>query len=72
MKIKLFVACETQCFCLGIFFFNSYVYHLTGSFIASTRAYSLLTHAFHLPTRSFSLPTRAFTLANRELVTRNS
>ena len=33
MKIKLFVASETQYFQLGIISFNSYVYYLTRGFI---------------------------------------
>ena len=72
MKIKLFVACEIQYFELGIFSFNSYVYYLTGGFIASTRAFNLLTRAFDLPTRAFNLATRAFSLLTSafELVTR--
>ena len=81
MKIKLFVAREIRYFKLGLFFFNSYVYHLTRGFIASNRAFNLLTRAFNLPTRAFSLPTRPFNLATRtfsvltrefELVTRGS
>ena len=69
---------EIQCFELGIFSFNSYVYYLTRDFIASTRASNLLTRAFSLPTRAFlatrvfSVLTRGFELATRgfELVTR--
>ena len=88
MKIKLFAAREIQCFGLGIFSLNSYVYYLTRGFIASTRTFNLLTRGFNLltralslPTRAFTLPTRAFSLATRafsgltrefELVTRNS
>ena len=60
MKIKLFVASEIQYFELRIFSFNSYVYCLTGGFIASTRAFSLPTYAFILATRAFSGLTRAF------------
>ena len=73
MKIKLFVAHETQYFEIGIFSFNSYVYYLTGGFIASTRAFSLPTCAFSLATRVFSGLTRAFKLVTCvfELVTRN-
>ena len=79
MKIKLFVARETQYFELGIFSFNLYVYYLTRGFIASTRAFNLLTRIFNLPTRAFSLLTRVFELVTRgcellirglELVTR--
>ena len=70
MKIKLFVARETQYFELGIFSFNWYVYYLTPGFIASTRAFNLPTRAFNLPTRDFNLPTRAFNLPTRG--TRNS
>ena len=62
MKIRPFVACELQCFELGIFSFNSYVYYLTRGFIASTRAFNLLTRAFNLPTRAFNLTTHAFDL----------
>ena len=81
MKIKLFVAREIQYFELGIFSFNSYVYYLTRSFIASTRACNLATRAFNLATRASSLLTREFELVTRgfelvirgfELVTRNS
>ena len=73
MKIKLFVAREIQYFEIGIFSFNSYVYYLTGGFIASTRAFSLPTCAFSLATRVFSGLTRAFKLVTCvfELVTRN-
>ena len=60
MKIKLFVAREIQHFELGIFSFNSYVYYLIGSFVASTRAFNLLTRAFNLPTRVFNLVTQVF------------
>ena len=72
MKIKLFVAHETQYFEIGIFSFNSYVYYLTRSFIAPTRAFNLPTHAFNLATRVFSLLTRGFELITRgfEFVTR--
>ena len=71
MKIKLFVARETQYFELGILSFNSYVYHLTSGFIASTRAFNLATRAFSLLTRGFELVTREFELVTRrfELVT---
>ena len=71
MKIKLFVAREIQYFELEILSFNSYVYHLTRGFIASTRAFNLLTCAFNLPTRAFNLATRAFSVLTRrfELVT---
>ena len=62
MKIKLFVAREIRYFELGLFSFNSYVYHLNRGFIASNRAFNLLTRAFNLPTRAFSLPTRPFNL----------
>ena len=88
MKIKLFVARETQYFEFGVFSFNSYVFYLTRDFIASTRAFNLPIRAFNLPTRAFDLATRAFSLASRafslltrgfelvtrgfELVTRNS
>ena len=48
MKIKLFVTCEIQCFELGIFSFNSYVYYLCRGFIASARAFNLPTRAFNL------------------------
>ena len=65
MKIKFFVAREIQYFKLGIFSFNSYIYHLTRGFIASTRAFNLLNRAFNLLTRAFSLPTHAFNLATR-------
>ena len=65
---------EIQCFKLGIFSFNSYVYYLIRGFIASTCAFNLLTRAFNLPTRAFNLATRAFILLTRgfELVTCNS
>ena len=63
MKIKVFVAREIQCFELGIFSFNSYVYNLTRGFIASSHAFNLLARAFNLITRSFNLPTRHFNLA---------
>ena len=65
MKIKLFAARKIQYFELGSFSFNSYVYHLTCGFIASTGAFNPLTRAFILPTRAFSLPTRTFNLATR-------
>ena len=58
MKIKIFVAREIQYFEIGVFSFNSYVYYLARSFIASTRAFNILTRAFNLPTRAFNLPTR--------------
>ena len=68
MKIKLFVARETQHFELGIFTFNSYVYHLTSGFIASTRAFNLATRAFSLLIRGIELVTRG----GFELITCNS
>ena len=54
------------------FFFNSYIYYLTRSFIASTLAFNLSTRAFSLLTRGFELVTRGFKLVTRgfELVTR--
>ena len=67
MKIKLFVTCEIQYFELGIFFFNSYVYHLSRGFIASARAFNLLTRAFYPQTRAFNHATRAFSLLTRGL-----
>ena len=72
MKIKIFVARKIQCFEIGVFSFNSYVYYLTRGFIAPTRAFNLPTRAFNLATRAFSLLTRAFELVTRrfELVTR--
>ena len=65
MKIKLFVAREIQCFELGIFSFNSYVYYQARGFIASTRAFNLLTRAFNLATRAFNPVTRAFSVLTR-------
>ena len=62
MKRKIFVAREIQCFEIGIFSFNLYLYFLTRGFIASTRAFNLLSCAFNLPTRAFNLLTRAFIL----------
>ena len=59
MQVKLFVAFEIQYFELRFFSFNSYVYYVARSFIASTHAFNLLTGAFNLPTR------RAFNLASR-------
>ena len=41
MKIKIFVAHEIQCFEIGIFSFNSYVYYLARGFIASTSCIDL-------------------------------
>ena len=79
MKVKLSVAHEIQYFELRIFFFNSYVYYLTRSFIASTNAFNLLIRAFHLPARAFNLAICAFSVLTRgfelvacgfELVTR--
>ena len=74
MKVKLFASHEIQYFELGIVSFSSYIYYVTGGFIASTRAFSLLSRAFNLPTPAFSLLTRAFSVRTREfeLVTRNS
>ena len=74
MKIKLFVAREIRYFKLGLFSFNSYVYHLTRGFIASNRAFNLPARAFSLPTRPFNLATRTFSVLTREfeLVTRGS
>ena len=57
MKIKLFVALETQYFELRIFHFNSYLYSVTCSFITLTRAFNFATRAFNLVTRAFSLLT---------------
>ena len=72
MKLKLFVAREIQYFQLGIFSFNTYVYYLTGGFIALILLFNLPTCAFSLPTRAFNLATRAFSVLTREfeLVTR--
>ena len=74
MKIKLFVAREIQYFELGIFSFNSYVYHLSCGFIASTRAFNHATRAFGLLTRGFELVTGEFELvtSGSELSTCNS
>ena len=74
MKIKLFVAREIRYFKLGLFSFNSYVYHLTRGFIASNRAFNLPARAFSLPTCPFNLATRTFSVLTREfeLVTRGS
>ena len=77
--MKLFAIREIQYFELGIFSFNSYIYDLSGGFIASTRTFNLLTRSFNLPSRAFNLATlvfnlltRAFSLLRRgfELVTR--
>ena len=65
MKIKIFVACETQYFIMGIFSFNSYVYYLTRGFIASTRGFNLPTGAFNLATRAFGLLSRGFEIITR-------
>ena len=65
MKIKLFVAREFQYFEFGIFSFNSYVYYLKGSFIASTRCFNLLTCAFNLATLVFIFLTCGFELVFR-------
>ena len=79
LHVRIFVAREIQCFELGIFSFNSYLYYLTGGFTASTcafnlptRAFSVLTGEFELVTRGFELVTRKFELVTREfeLVTR--
>ena len=74
MKIKLFVALESQYFELKIFFVNSYVYYVFGGFIGSTRAFNLLTCAFRLLSCGFELVTRGFELVTPEfeLVTRIS
>ena len=81
MKVKLFASHEIQYFELGIVSFSSYIYYVTGGFIPSTRAFSLLNRAlisqlpaFSLLTRAFSVRTREFELVTRgfELVTRNS
>ena len=63
MKIKLFVAREIQCFEIGIFSFNPYVYYLTGGFIASTRACNLLARAFNLLTSAL-IPNLCFKSCN--------
>ena len=57
---------------LGIFSFNSYVYSLRRSFIASTRTFNLPTRDFNLAARVFSPLTRRFEAITRgfELVTR--
>ena len=72
MKINFFLTFEIQYFELGIFFFNSYVYHLSRGFIASARAFNLLTRAFYPQTRAFSLLTRGLepVTCQFELVTR--
>ena len=71
MKIKCFVAHETQYFILGIFSFNSYIYYLTHYFIASAGVFNLPPRALNLATHAFSLPTCEFELVARgfELVT---
>ena len=66
MKLKLFVVRKIQYFELGIFSFNSYVYYLARSFIASGRAFNLLTRTFNLPILAFNLATRAFSVLTRE------
>ena len=53
MKVKLFASHEIQYFELGIVSFSSYIYYVTGGFIPSTRAFSLLNRAFNLPTSCF-------------------
>ena len=70
---KNFLAREIQYFEIGIFSFNSYLYYLTRSFIAPTRAFKLLTREFNRATRAFNLATRAFSFLTRgfELVTRD-
>ena len=57
---------------LGIFSFNSYVYYLSRSFIASTRTFNLPTRDFNLAARAFSPLTRRSEAITRgfELVTR--
>ena len=74
MKIKLFLARETQYFELGIFSFNSYFYYLTCGFIALTRACNLATPATSLLNRRFELVTDEFKVKTHrfELVTGNS
>ena len=66
-------SCLIQCFQLGIFSFNLYVYYLTRGFIASTRAFNLLTRDFHLVFRAFSFLTAEFELVTRrfEFATRS-
>ena len=59
MKIKIFVARENE---LGIFSFNSHVYHLTRGFIASAPTFNLPTRTFNSPTRAFDLATPTFSL----------
>ena len=61
-KQNLFVAREIQYFVLGIFSFNLYVYYLTCSCIASTRAFNLPTRGFELLTPGFELVTRGYEL----------
>ena len=62
MKTEIFAVHKNQNFELAIFSFNSYVYYLTHSFIASTRAFNLPTQAFNLATRASSVLTRIFEL----------
>ena len=71
MKTELFAVHKNQNFELGIFSFNSYLYYLTRSFIASSRAFNHPTQAFNLSTRTFSVLTRTFELVTCrfELVT---
>ena len=65
---------EIQCFELGIFSFNSYVYYPTRDFNFRTRAFSVLTREFELVTPRFELVIRGFELVTRrvKLVTCNS
>ena len=64
MTINLVVALEIQCFELGIFSFNWYVYNLALRFIAWTCAVNLRICAFNFTTLVFNLLTRVFNLAS--------
>ena len=61
------MTCGIQCFELGIFSFNSYVYYLSRGFIVSTRAFNLPTSTFNHATCVFSLLTCGFELVTREV-----
>ena len=58
---------EIQCFELGIFSFNSYVYYPTRDFNFRTRVFSVLAREFELVTAGFELVICGFELATRRV-----
>ena len=72
-KLKSFVTCKIWYFELQTFSFNSYGYHLTRCFIASTRAFSRLPNSWIWTRNSLILTSNSWIWTrNSQIWTRNS